>query len=115
MKISKLGGYEPKYPQRPCGAGKKLAALTAAAVLAAGMAGCRSQKPALSGAPYVPDDTPICTEAAEPSTTGLINFDPEYSEEPALEGDVAVEPAEIDAPELVGLIMPDPGTIDGGE
>ena len=129
MIIKIISGYEPNYPKKPGGTGKKLAAVTAAAVLAAGRTACRSLKPELSGAPIGPDDTPLCTEAAGPAVTSLLEVYPEESTEPALEGDVAIypdgledpvvggapipDPTAIDAPEITGLIMPDPGTVEG--
>lgn len=106
MKVKKLEGYAPEYPTKP---GIKLAAVTAAAVLAAGMTACR---PAIHG-DMIADETPICTEA-EPMTTGLMNF---VTEEPdvQIEGDILVDetPACPDDAELIGLIMPDPASTDG--
>ena len=118
MRINSVKSYAPEYPKKPS-VGKKIAALTAAAVLAAGLSGCR---PALSGN-IQPDDSPICTESTEtgPSVTSVIELpgDDTITDEPALEGDVIADPGGIDegAPEeepgVVGIVLPDPALTDG--
>ncbi|MBQ4342185.1 MAG: hypothetical protein II756_06715 [Clostridia bacterium] len=126
--IKPVSGYAPEYPKKPGGAGKRLAAVTAAALLAAGLTACTTDpKPELGGAP-VADETPICTEPA-PET------DPtDEADAPSLLGDVVVDPPELggapipdgvgadnegdaedvfETPCVTGLIAPDPGDAEG--
>ena len=97
MKLTKVNEYEPGYPRKN-GIAARVGALAAAALIAGASAGCRSPKPAISGAPAV-DPTP------------------EITEEVVLDGDVAVDetPIATSDPNISGEMLPDPGSIEEPE
>lgn len=84
MKIAKVTSEDPKYP-RKASLAVRAGALAAAAVIAAGSAGCTSKPVQLDGDIAV-EETPIVTEEPEPT------------EELELMGDVMVDPGMLTEP-----------------
>lgn len=82
MKVTKVPEHDPKYPRKPSAIAIKAGAIAAAAVIAAGSAGCG---PFTAGAPAV-EETPGVMGAP------VVEETPCVTDEPELMGDVAADP-----------------------
>lgn len=114
MKLSKVRGYAPEYPEKngKLTVAARLGTVAAAAVLAGTLVGCRTVQGG-SLKTDVPASDPVGYPGETHSSAGGFMSDPsgDPSEHPVLDGDVAVDPTEICTgdPELMGNVLVDPG------